>query len=155
MPIGDQLDPLSPFTFIIEIDGVARAGFAECSGLSIGPEPTHYRNDSNHSDQSKCSGMWNSSHVTLKRCLMHDSYLREWYMDLIQRHCERRSLSIVMLDEAHEEVVRFHLSAAWISKWEPAQLTASTNEFAVESIDLYYDGLEIVSNEQREQREKR
>ena len=146
MPIGDQLDPLSPFTFIVEIDGVARAGFAECSGLSIGPEPTHYRNGSNPADQIKWSGMCNSRHVTLKRGLMRDSYLREWSTDLPQVNCKRRSVSIVMLNQAHEEVVRFNLCAAWISKWVGPQLTASTNEVAVESIELCHDGLEIVSH---------
>ena len=33
MPVGDRKDPYRSYGFLVEIDGITRAGFRECSGL--------------------------------------------------------------------------------------------------------------------------
>ena len=48
-----------------------------------------------------------------------------------------------MLDEAREEVLRFNFREGWVCKWEGPQLNASTNEVAIESLEICHEGLEL------------
>jgi phage tail-like protein len=57
---------------------------------------------------------------------------------------ERRSGSIVLLDEARQEALRFNFREGWICKWEGPQLNATTNEAAIESIEICHEGILLV-----------
>src|SRR2546430_10160927 len=43
MPVGDRKDPYRSYGFLVEIDGITRAGFRECSGLDSSQDPVDYR----------------------------------------------------------------------------------------------------------------
>ncbi len=43
MPIGNRTDPYGGYNFLVEIDGITRAGFQECSGLDSTQTPGEYR----------------------------------------------------------------------------------------------------------------
>ena len=46
MATGDRNDPYAGFNFLVEIDGITRAAFSECSGLSTDTDPIEYREGS-------------------------------------------------------------------------------------------------------------
>ncbi len=39
MPVGDRRDPYLSYNFLVEIDGIVRAGFRECTGLDSSQDP--------------------------------------------------------------------------------------------------------------------
>ena len=43
MALGDRKDPYRTYNFRVEIDGITRAGFRECSGLDTSQDPIDYR----------------------------------------------------------------------------------------------------------------
>ena len=43
MPTGDRIDPYRAYYFQVELDGINRAGFRECSGLDTSQDPIEYR----------------------------------------------------------------------------------------------------------------
>ena len=43
MPDGARKDPYRAHNFLVEIDGITRAGFRECSGLDTSQDPVEYR----------------------------------------------------------------------------------------------------------------
>ena len=47
-----------------------------------------------------------------------------------------------MLDEERKEVLRWDFREGWISKWEGPQLNATTNEAAIEAIEICHEGME-------------
>ena len=43
MATGDRRDPYHSYHFLVEIDGLTRAGFRECSGMDSTQDPIDYR----------------------------------------------------------------------------------------------------------------
>jgi phage tail-like protein len=56
---------------------------------------------------------------------------------------DRRSVTIVLLNERREAVLRWHAENAWINKIEGPTLKASSNDVAMESLELVHEGLTI------------
>ena len=54
---------------------------------------------------------------------------------------DRRSGSIVLLDDDRTEVLRWNFSDGWISKWVGPDLNAKGNEVAIETIEIAHEGL--------------
>ena len=53
------------------------------------------------------------------------------------------NVTIVLLNERREAVLRWHAENAWINKIEGPSFKASGNEVAIESVELVHEGLTI------------
>ena len=73
-----------------------------------------------------------------------DKELWQWRKTTIDGVTERRSGSIVLLDEARNEVLRWNFREGWIIKWEGPALKATANETAIEALEIVHEGLELV-----------
>ena len=92
----------------------------------------------------KLPGLRKYSNITLKRGFTQDKELWQWRKTTIDGLTERRSGSIVLLDEARNEVLRWNFREGWIIKWEGPALKATANETAIESLEIVHEGLELV-----------
>ena len=77
--MADRIDPYAGYNFAIELDGITRAGFRECSGLENSQNAGEYREgaDKNLSVR-KLPGLVTHSDITLSRGITADSKLWEW-----------------------------------------------------------------------------
>jgi len=141
MATGDRIDPYAQFNFLIEIDGVTRGGFSEVSGLDAEQEVVNYREGSDSGTVRKLPGLATFPNIVLKRGFTKDITLWVWRKTALDGRTERRSGSIVLLDEARKEALRFNFVQGWICKWQGPQLNASTNEAAIESIEICHEGV--------------
>ena len=66
MATGDRKDPFRSFNFLVEIDGIARAGFRECSGLDSSQDPMEYREGNEGLTARKLPGLNKYSNISLK-----------------------------------------------------------------------------------------
>jgi phage tail-like protein len=144
MATGDRVDPYAQFNFLVEIDGVTRAGFTEVGGLTTEQDIVEYREGSESATVRKLPGLRKYSNLTLKRGFTQDKELWQWRKTTIDGATERRSGSVVLLDEGRTEVLRWNFVEGWISKWEGPALNAKTNEAAIESLEIAHEGLELV-----------
>lgn len=143
---GKRDDPYQQFNFLVEIDGVARGGFTEVSGLTTDTDAIDYREGTDLTlNVRKLPGMRKYTNIVLKRGYTKDKALWEWRKKIINGQTERRSADIILFDEARTEVLRWRIREAWISKWESGPFNAKTNDVAVESIELAHEGLERVT----------
>ncbi|ARE41831.1 hypothetical protein RGUI_3690 [Rhodovulum sp. P5] len=142
MPVGDRNDPLAQFNFLIEIDGVASAGFTEASGLETSQEIIEYRTGNEITTKRKLPGLTNYANIALKRGWTQNYELWTWRKTTIDGQTERKSFSIIVLDEAREEALRFNFREGWICKWEGPKLNSTTNEVAIESLEICHEGLD-------------
>jgi phage tail-like protein len=143
---GKRDDPYQQYNFLVEIDGVARAGFSECSGLTTDTDPIDYREGADIAlNVRKLSGLRKYSNVVLKRGYTQDKSLWDWRKKIINGQTERRQADIILLDEERNEVLRWRVREAWLSKWESGPFNAKTNDVAVESIEMVHEGLELVT----------
>lgn len=135
-------DPYANFNYVLEIDGITNAGFSECSGLNIEATPIEYREGNDALTPHKQPGLMKYGNVTLKRGITKNPELVTWLKTVMDGDVERRSVSIVLQDELHQEAVRWNLLEAWACKWTGADLKANASEIAIESLEICHEGVE-------------
>jgi phage tail-like protein len=145
MPVGNRTDPYRVYNFLVEIDGITRAGFRECSGLDSSQDPIEYREGNESLTVRKLPGLVKYSNISLKWGVTDDAELWEWrnlaatkgnVPDL------RKNLSIILLDDAGEEKARWNVYEAWPMKWTGPSLNATGNEVAIETLEIAHERVE-------------
>jgi phage tail-like protein len=132
-------DPYRGFNFLVEIDGITEAGFRECSGLDATTDAVDYREGSDPNHVRKLTGLNKHSAITLKRGLTDSDKLWQWRQSVVDGKAERKNVSIVLLDEAREEKWRWNVRNAWPSKWTGPTLNATSNDVAIETLEIIHE----------------
>ena len=136
-----RLDPLRSYNFYLEIDGITRAGFRECSGLDSSTDVVEYREGNEGRTPRKLPGLVKFSNITLKWGTTSDSELLDWRQQVADGEIERKNGSVVMIDDTGTEIVRYNFRDAWPMKWTGTAFNATTNEVAIESLEIAHEGV--------------
>jgi phage tail-like protein len=146
MATDSRNDPYRAFNFVLEIDNVARGAFSEVGGLTAEGDSVDYREGSDlQSNVRKLMGLRKYANLTLKRGWTQDKSLWDWYTNVMNGEPDRRNVTIVLMNERREPVLRWHAENAWINKIEGPSLKASSNDVAMESVELVHEGLTLES----------
>jgi phage tail-like protein len=140
---ANRNDPYKAFNFLVEIDGIQVAGFAECTGLSTETDIIEYREGSERGGLRKIPGLTKFSNITLKRGLTQNRDLWNWHKVVINGGVDRRSGAIIVLGDDHAPVARFQFREGWPSKWEGPRFNAKSSEIALETLEIAHEGLEL------------
>ncbi len=143
MATGDRKDPLRSYNFAVELDGIARAGFRECSGLDASQDPIEYREGTEGPTARKLPGLNKYSNITLKWGMTDDTELWAWRKKAMTGKVERKNGSIVLLHETGAEKLRWNFREAWPIKWTGPTFNATGNEVAIEMLEIAHEGLEL------------
>jgi phage tail-like protein len=144
MATGTRTDPYRAFNFRVEIDGLNVASFSEASGLTADGDSVDYREGTDaRNTVRKLMGLRKFSNITLKHGYTSNDELWKWYTNILNGIPDRRSGTIVLMDEAHKDVLRWNITDAWINKIEGPSLKASGNDVAIESMDLVHEGISM------------
>ena len=139
------VNPYASFNFLVEIDGVTRAGFSECSGLGIEVEVIEYREGADKPNAvRKLPGLSKYSTIVLKRGFTQDKSLWDWFKKVLDGNVQRASGAITLLDNAHNPVLRWVFREAWPSKWEGPTLNGKSKDVAIETLEIQHEGIELV-----------
>jgi phage tail-like protein len=147
MPTTERPDPFRGFNFSIELDGTtgAVAGFREASGLSFTTDPVEYREGvDGELHVRKLMGLRKYSNITLKRGITRNTELWAWYKAVVKGDDNRRNGAIVLRDEHQDKVLRWEFRSGWICKWEGPALNATTNEVALETVEICVEHCHLV-----------
>lgn len=137
-------DPYNNFNFLVEIDGITRAAFHECSGFDSMIDVIEHREGGENTTLRKLPGMTKYSNIVLKRGITDDKQLYDWHIKAVKGQVDRKNGSILLLDRAGQEVARWNFIRAWPSKWTGPSLTAEGNDLAIETLELAHEGVERV-----------
>jgi phage tail-like protein len=144
MPTGERRDPYRTFNFQLEIDGVPLGAFSEVSGLTADGDAVDYREGTDLSPNvRKLTGLRKYPNITLKRGYTQDKSLWQWHANIVNGVPDRRDVTIVLLNEQRQAVLRWHAESAWVNKIEGPSFKAAGNEVAMESVELVHEGLSI------------
>src|SRR4051794_33490983 len=99
MTVMPDSGPYGNFNFLVEIDGVTIAGFAECSGLSSTVDVIEYR-EGGDPRVRKLPGLHKLGDITLRRGVTQSRELQDWHSSVVDGKADRRNGSIVLLDAA-------------------------------------------------------
>lgn len=143
MPTGARNDPYRHFNFIIDIEGIGSGAFSEVSGLDTDTDPVEYREGSEDITVRKLPGLRKYPNIVLKRGFTKDKSLWDWRKSVMDGKTQRKSGSIVLLNEAREEALRWNFHEGWPCKLQGPPLNAKTNEVAIETLEICHEGLEL------------
>ena len=143
MTASKYVDPYQAYRFRIEIQGIQRGGFREASGLDATNDVVEYR-EGNEPDGTvhKLSGLTKYSNITLKGGITDDHTFYDWKQTTVKGKTERKTGSIILLNDAGEEKMRWNFSRGWITKWSGPTFNATSNDVAIESIEIAHEGVE-------------
>ena len=143
MPVGDRKDPYRGYNFLVEIDGITRAGFRECSGLDSTQDPIEYREGNEGLTARKLPGLNKYSNISLKWGITDDAELWDWRQQVMNGNIDgaRKNGSIILMDDTGEEKVRWNFREGWPTKWTGPSLNATGSDIGIESLDIVHEGL--------------
>jgi phage tail-like protein len=133
---------LSSLQVAITFDGMPTAYFRSVSGLSVEIEVVEFR-EGGSNDVHKLPGRVKYPNLVLKQGFSGASELQKWAFRIAAGQFEHKNATIVMSDQNHHEVARYTLSNGWPTKWEGPDFDASSNELAIETIEIAHEGLRL------------
>ncbi|MBN1657598.1 MAG: phage tail protein [Anaerolineae bacterium] len=142
MATGDMSDPYGNYNFWVEIGGITRAAFQECSGFDSTVDVIEHREGGENTALRKIPGMTKYSNITLKWGMTNDRELYDWHDQIVKGEIERKDGSIIVLDRKGEEVARWNFYRAWPTKWDGPDFNAEANDVSIETLELVHERLE-------------
>jgi phage tail-like protein len=149
MPPVQRSDPYASYNFLVTVNGVSNDGsavagsFTEASGLEFEISPIEYRNGSEPATVRKIPGLVKYTNITLKRGITGDLLFWNWVLAGVNGAVQRADGSIILLDEARNEVMRWNFRRAWPCKYTGPGLNAANNEIAMNTLEICHEGVEI------------
>lgn len=144
MATGDIVDPFGNYNFLVELDGITRAAFQECSGFDSTIDVIEHREGGENTTLRKIPGMTKYSNIVLKWGITDDSELYDWHSEIVQGEITRKNGSIVLLNRKGDEVARWNFVRAWPTKYDGPDLNAEGNDIAIEMLELAHEGVSRV-----------
>lgn len=81
--------------------------------------------------------------MALKHGITDNKELWNWYKDVLNGKVVRRDGAVILKDEEHKEVLRWKFMNGWICKWEGPTFNATSNDVAIEGIEICVERVEL------------
>jgi len=135
-----RTDPFHGFRFRVEIDQVQHGGFSKVKGLVRETKVETRREGGLNDFEHKFATLTIYPSLVLERGLA-DDYLWSWHEDVVEGRVKRRTITIVLQNEAGEEVWRWLIDNAFPVKWAGTDLDGASSQVLVESVELAHHGI--------------
>jgi phage tail-like protein len=141
-------DPLVGFHFAVDIQGVIKGFFTECSGLGSENEAIEQKvtNEKGQEVVIKLPGRLKWENITLKRGITSSMDIWNWRKKVEDGDVEgaRQNGSIVMFDQKLKEVARWNFERAWHLKVTGPQPKSDGNEIGIEELTITHEYIKRV-----------
>lgn len=142
MAVGDRIDPYLAFAFLVEVDGVASAGFHEVTGLHAELEVFDYREGGVNEYVHRLPGPARyPANLTLRRGVTDATELWDWWREASRGNVERRNVSVLLLTSDRQVARRWAFVDAYPVRWVGPELRAGSPAVALEAFELAHRGL--------------
>jgi len=131
---------------LVEIDGIAQAGFSEATIPDTTQEPVEYREGHESPTVRKLPGLIKYGNVTLKWGITDSMDLYNWRKLVEQGKMSdaRRNMAVVLMDEEGNPAARWEFNDAWPSKYDAPDVNAKGTDIAIESLEIIHEGIKRV-----------
>lgn len=137
-----RVDPYLAFAFLVEVDGVASAGFHEVTGLQAELEVLDYREGGVNEFVHRLPGPARyPSNLTLRRGLTDATELWDWWWEASHGRIERRNISVLLLGCEREVARRWSFVGAYPVRWVGPELRAGSAAVALDAFELAHQGM--------------
>lgn len=137
--------PIPAFHYQVTIGGESAIAFSEVSGLTIEYQTITYKDGMSYRDGAKhMPGLGTPVNLTLKKAIVKsDDYLFQWIKTVRLNTVEKRDVRIDLLNENSEPTASWLVLNAFPMKMEAPSFNATSNEVAIESLELMASDLKI------------
>lgn len=137
--------PYKKHNYIVLIDSNEVGGFSEVNASDITIDPIEYR-EGNHPVNTvlKQPGLVKYGNITLKWGLAFATELITWLQSIVDGVCERKTITIQLCDDVKNVVAEWEIINAWPTKYTPSDFNATSNEIAIESVELAHEGIKRI-----------
>ncbi len=140
--MADIIYPYKKFNYKVLIDNSEQAGFSEVSAPDISSDPVEYREGNMVGmTPGKQPGILKYSNVTLKRGTTDSRLFVDWMKSVQEGKVERKTVVITLMDDTMADVASWQLEKAWPTKYIAPDVNATSNEVAIESLELVCEGI--------------
>jgi phage tail-like protein len=137
-------DPVAELRFIVELQPDLSIGrFRECTGLSVEVETKDYMEGGSNEFVHKLPTRVKYPNIVLKRGVTHEEALLKWFLDS-RSIPQRRDMTITLLGPGTKPVRTWAFLNAYPVKWTGPNLNASSNQIAVETLEVVHNGMRLV-----------
>lgn len=133
-------DPYRAFRFVVEFDGTVAGGFQSVGGVERHTEVEPYKEGGVNEYEHQFVVKTTYPALVLKRGLA-DTTLWDWHQDVVGGTVQRKTISVLLLDDAGDEVWRWICAAAYPTKWTGAELDALSDAVATETVEFVHRGI--------------
>jgi phage tail-like protein len=137
-----RVDPYKNYRFLVEIDGIVQAGFAECTGFGSNVEVVEYREGGDAATVRKLPGKVSYPDIMLRWGLTDSRDLYDWHLAAVNGQIERKNGSIILLDDTGQEKVRWNFFDAWPSRWDGPDFNAKGTDVAIDALTVSCERVE-------------
>lgn len=141
MPNSRSFDHRFNGKFRIEIEGVTQGAFAACDGLEASIDIVTF-NDGDDMLQRKRPGRTRYANIVLRRGLTTSTELWDWFKAAANGQIERKAGSVIVCNDAGQEVFRYNFFEGWPCRWKSLELDAATPAALVEEIEMAVEKIE-------------
>lgn len=140
------------YSFDVQIDGITRAAFQKCSGLTATVESIDYAEGGALTDNHS-PGRVSFSDLVLERGETPDTDLYDWFTSVYNPQTGRgaahesqykRNCVVRQLDRAGNVVRRWSVVKAWPSEFKLGDWANDSNDKHIESLTLKHEGFELM-----------
>ncbi len=136
------------FMFLLEIQGIISdtkvivGGFKSVSGMDSETEIIEFK-QGNDMVVRKKPGRTTYANIVLERGYTATDDLWEWRRNIEEGKIDRRSGSIIVLDnDGSSEVARYNFYEAWPCKWYVPDMDADKSSMAIEKVEIAVEKVE-------------
>lgn len=134
-----QQDPLQSFMFKVQIAGLPTGvGFQKVGGLSREVAVVEYL-ENMYDHAHKLPGREKVGEVTFERGAYADNYLQAQYESVFNNNNCRSTVVIQVCDRFGNTRRTFHLAERWFSKFEVAELNATSDDVIIETLTMQFE----------------
>lgn len=141
----DRHGPYRRIRYLLEIDGIAKAGFSRCSLPTARTDVVEYREGNEPPTPRKLGGLGRHGPLVLESGATDDSIaLYEWRKLVEQGKLDeaRRPIAVVLLDEEGGAGARWEFRNAWPRSYAAPDLAADRSDVAIERLGIVHEGME-------------
>lgn len=137
-----ELDHVGAYNFAVEINGVEAGYFKGVDGINAELEVIEFQ-DGDDLQLRKRPGRAKFGDVTLKKGYIVTAQLQNWWKETREGKYDRKDISVVLRDNAGEEMRRWNLYGCWPKQWKISALDGKGNDVLTEEITFVVEDLQI------------
>jgi phage tail-like protein len=140
-------NPNDALNFIVSIDGVPVASFAECILPAVSIDVIDYREGFDPAaNVHKLPGLVSYGNLILRRGISKPpttTTIWDWFSRFVSGTGSPTAIAVTLLDSKRDPVLKWSFTNCWPVKYESPVLNGKTSAIAIESVEIAVDGVQV------------